>query len=170
MSQPEDKEKSEISIKPVLVTLTKTRHSSHRKTAAILSIFHQKSGSNSVHCMGPKCPEPREKKWRWCFTGEKPKTNHEKPSQTISPQGANTNKINKQTTTPIDVRTSHQNFEATSAQQLLETSTRRLGKWSSFREDHLVGLRRLRRRPSLLVESPSLRRSLFPPFLGNILY
>ena len=124
MSKPEDKEKSEISMKPLFVTLTKTRHSSHRKTAAILSIFHQKSGSNSVQCMGPKCPEPREKKWRWCFTGEKPKTNHEKSSQTISPQGANTNKINKQTTTPIDVRTSHQNFEATSAQQLLETSAK----------------------------------------------
>ena len=121
MSQPEDKEK----IRNLHETIA--RYIDEDPT-----LKSSKNGSNSVHfpskirqqfcpLYGSKMSGTKRKKWRWCFTGEKTK---DKPRKIISPQGANTNKINKQTTTPIDVRTPHQNFEATSAQQLLETSTK----------------------------------------------
>ena len=120
-----------------------------KNSAAILSIVEQRN--MMMACPQEKKPKPNQK------------PNQHKPSAYQGPD-TKTNK-QRQTTTPIDVRTSNQNFEATSARSssCLKTSKGVSGKWSVLATarsgSHVTlpiwrSLRRPRRSPR------------YPPFLG----
>ena len=108
-----------------------------KNSAAILSIVGQRKHDDGM------------------YTGkEKQDQTRTQPTQTIGlPRARHQNKQTKRTTTPIDVRTSNQKFEATSARSssCLKTSKGVSEKWSSS----ATARKRITRDPSHLAESPS---------------